>query len=149
MAAHLAPSLLAPAAALIAWSLAMLVWMGIVRFSAFRSAGIDLAKLPRGGRGQQLDQILPPPANWPAHNYAHLMEQPTLFYPTILILALLGQASALNVGLAWAYVLLRIAHSIWQARINIVSIRSGLFLLSSLALMALAINALIAALAAA
>lgn len=149
MPVPLSPSLLVPAAALVVWSLAMLVWLLIVRFSAFKVAGIDLRKVPRGGRGQELDRILPPQANWPAHNYAHLMEQPTLFYPTILILALLGQGSALNIGLAWAYVLLRIVHSIWQTRVNIVAIRAGLFLLSSVVLMLLAINALVAALAAA
>jgi len=146
MPAPIAPSLLAPAAALIVWSLAMMVWMFIVRFAAFKDAGIDLRKVPRGGRGAELDRILPPQANWPAHNYAHLMEQPTLFYPTVLILALLNQGTALNVALAWAYVLLRVVHSIWQARINIVAVRAGLFALSSMTLIALAANALFAAL---
>lgn len=149
MSVTVAPSLLAPAALLVVWSLVMLIWLAIVRGLAFKAAKIDLRKVPTGGRGQDLDKILPPQANWPAHNYVHLMEQPTLFYATVILLALLGQASPLNITLAWAYVLLRIVHSLWQARINIVAIRATLFLLSSLMLMILAINALIAAFSAA
>ncbi|MGE4431652.1 MAG: MAPEG family protein [Sphingobium sp.] len=146
MTVTIASSLLAPAAALVVWSLVMLVWLVIVRGIAFRAAQIDLRKVPAGGRGQDLDRMLPAPANWPAHNYAHLMEQPTLFYATVILLALLGQGSMLNIALAWGYVAVRIVHSFWQARVNIVAVRAPLFLLSSLMLMILAVNALIAAL---
>jgi len=145
----LATALLAPAALLVVWSLVMLVWMGIVRGAAFKATGISFGKIPPGGRGQDLDKLLPPPANWPAHNYVHLMEQPTLFYATVLILALLGQGTTINLAMAWGYAALRIIHSIWQARFNIVAVRATLFLLSTLALMILAVNALRAALGAA
>ncbi len=149
IATPLAPALLIPAALLILWSLVMLIWMGTVRYSAFKAAGITFDKMPAGGRGQDLDKMLPPQSNWAAHNYMHLMEQPTLFYATVLILAMLGQGSALNLAMAWAYVLLRIVHSVWQARINIVAVRATLFLLSTLALAILAVNALLAAIRAA
>lgn len=142
----LSPALLVPAAALIIWTLLMLLWLGFARFSAFKAANIDIGKVPPGGRGQDLDGVLPPHANWPAHNYAHLMEQPTLFYATAIMLALMGQGTPVNVGLAWTYVVLRIAHSLWQAKINTIPIRFTLFILSSVALLALAINALTATL---
>lgn len=149
MSVTVAPSLLAPAAALVVWSLVMLIWLAIARGMAFKAAKIDLRKVPAGGRGQDLDTILPPQANWPAHNYVHLMEQPTLFYATIILLALLGQASPLTIALAWTYTGLRVAHSLWQASVNIVAVRATLFLLSSIVLMILAGHALIAALSAA
>ena len=138
-------TLLAPAAVLVLWTLVVLVWLAFVRFSAFSKANIDLAKAKPGGRGQDLEGVLPDKANWPAHNYTHLVEQPTIFYATIIILALLGQGTELNITLAWVYVGLRIAHSLWQILINTVSVRSPLFLLSTAALLILAVNALIAA----
>ncbi|ADM08602.1 hypothetical protein PB2503_02627 [Parvularcula bermudensis HTCC2503] len=135
--------ILAPAAALVLWSLFMLVWLLVVRFPAFRKAGINIAKVAPGSRGSSLDGILPDNVMWKSHNYQHLMEQPTIFYPVVIILALVG-ATGLDIGLAWAYVGLRIIHSIWQAVANIVLIRAGIFALSTLVLMALALRAFFA-----
>jgi hypothetical protein len=136
-------ALLAPAAVLILWSLFVLLWMAATRFGGVRSAPKEkLRELPRvGGRGADIEKALPTKASWPSHNYTHLMEQPTLFYATIGILALLGQATSTNVNLAWGYVGLRIAHSLWQVLVNTVPVRFGLFILSTLCLIALAINA--------
>jgi len=140
--------MLAPAAVLVCWSLIMLVWMAQVRFAAFAKVGVDLKTSKPGGRGQNLEGVLPDEVNWKAHNYGHLMEQPTIFYPTVVILALMG-AGMIDVVLAWAYVGLRIAHSIWQATVNRIPVRLNLFGLSTLCLIALAVRALIATLGAA
>lgn len=131
--------MLAPAAVLVLWSLIMCFWVAGVRLPALKKAGIDLGARP-GGRGQDLEGVLDPKANWPAHNYAHLMEQPTVFYPAVVILALMG-AGAVDVALAWAYVALRIIHSIWQATVNKVPVRFLLFITSTLVLVVLAIRA--------
>ena len=139
-------SILTPAAVLIVWSQIVMLWMAVTRFGAFGAAKIDLRKAPPGGRGQDLEGVLPPQVNWKAHNYTHLMEQPTLFYATVLILALSG-AGALDVRLAWIYVLLRIVHSVWQATVNRIPVRSSLFFISSICLIVLAIRALLATLA--
>ncbi len=136
--------ILAPAAVLVVWTLIMLFWMAGVRLPALKKAGIDLGARP-GGRGQDLEGQLDPRLNWPAHNYSHLMEQPTIFYPTVVILAIMG-AGAVDVALAWAYVVLRIVHSVWQATVNKVPVRFLLFLVSSIALVALAIRAVMATL---
>ncbi|WP_137864954.1 MULTISPECIES: MAPEG family protein [unclassified Sphingomonas] len=132
--------ILAPVVALVAWTLAMLVWMLALRLSAMRKAGVDMGKLV-GTRGADADKVLPAQAQWKAHNYNHLHEQPTLFYAVALTLALLGQGDGPNLWLAWAYVLLRIAHSLVQATFNRVSIRFLFFLLSTLALVALTASA--------
>lgn len=137
--------ILAPAAVLVLWTLVMLGWMAGTRLPALKNAGIDLSKAV-GGRGQDLEGVLPANVNWKAHNYAHLMEQPTIFYATVMIIALTGTGVGLNLWLAWAYVGLRIAHSICQVTVNRISIRFPLFLLSSLVLLALAVHALIATL---
>src|SRR5438067_12754528 len=101
---HVSP-LLAPIVALVAWTLVMRIWMYVMRIGAMRRAGIN-AKGMRGTRG--LEGIIPDEANWPAHNYAHLMEQPTLFYAIVVALILMGFDAPINVYLAWAYVGLRV-----------------------------------------
>jgi hypothetical protein len=94
-----------------------------------------------GSRGADLEGVIDPQVQWKAHNYAHLMEQPTLFYAICLSLALMEMGGGLNLVLAWAYVGLRVAHSLVQATTNVVRVRFALFLLSSLALVALTVHA--------
>ena len=132
--------MLAPAAVLIVWSIIMLMWTAGTRFPAMAKSGMDLKYAKPGGRGQDLEGAIPDKVNWKSHNYSHLMEQPTIFYPTVIILAMMG-AGAIDVLLAWTYVGLRIVHSLWQALVNVVAIRFLLFILSTLALTALAVRA--------
>ncbi|MCM2312647.1 MAG: MAPEG family protein, partial [Steroidobacteraceae bacterium] len=66
------------------------------------------------------------------------------FYATVLILGVIGQGDGLNLQLAWAYVILRIAHSIVQATWNRVAVRFTLFSLATVALLGLAVHAAIA-----
>jgi uncharacterized MAPEG superfamily protein len=139
-------SLLAPGAVLALWTLIMLIWAGATRFKAFGKAGIDLKAAPPGGRGVDLEGVLPPLTNWKSHNYTHLLEQPTLFYAVILFLHLSGGSTDLTRGLAWAYVVLRIIHSLWQATVNRVPVRFVIFGLSTFCLLALSLLAVIATL---
>jgi hypothetical protein len=134
--------LLAPAAVLVLWTLIMLAWMAATRLPALKTAGIDMSKAV-GGRGQDLEGVLPARINWKAHNYAHLVEQPTLFYAVVGILAILGQVSAVSVALAWTYVALRIVHSLVQATSNRIAVRFPLFMASTAVLLALTVIALI------
>ncbi|MCL6251316.1 MAPEG family protein [Altererythrobacter sp. KTW20L] len=133
-------SMLAPAAVLVTWSLVILVWMAATRLPALAKLKMPPEK-SRGGRGADLDGVLPAEIQWKAHNYNHLMEQPTIFYALVVILALAGYAQV-DVWLAWAYVALRIVHSLWQAVVNTLPVRITLFTLSSLVLMAMAVRAL-------
>jgi hypothetical protein len=138
--------MLAPAAVLVAWTIIVLLWIIPARFGAIAKIP-DKSVLPKkvGLRGNDLEGVLPDKANWPAHNYAHLVEQPTLFYATVMILALMGPG-ALDVTLAWVYVAVRIVHSLWQNLINKVPVRFALFLLGSVPLIVLAIRAVMATL---
>ena len=132
--------LIPPIVALVAWSLVMYIWMYAVRLSAMQRAGISL-KGRRGTRGGALEGLIPDEANWKAHNYAHLMEQPTIFYAIVIALILMGFDHPINVYLAWAYVLLRVVHSLIQATVNIVAYRFLVFTLSSLCLIGLTTHA--------
>ncbi|GMM92891.1 MAPEG family protein [Qipengyuania sp. MTN3-11] len=138
--------ILGPAAVLIAWTLIMLVWMAATRLPAMKKvSGGGLEKARPGGRGQDLDGVIPDKVQWKAHNYMHLMEQPTIFYPAVVILAIMG-AGALDVVFAWIYVVLRIVHSVYQSTVNVVAVRFLLFMLATLSLVYLAARAVIATL---
>ena len=110
--------ILAPAAVLVLWSVVMLYWMAGTRIPAMGKSGADLKSAKPGGRGVDLEGVLPDTVNWKGHNYTHLMEQPTLFYAAIAILALAGAGDGVNVQRAWGYTGLRIAHSLGQSRVN-------------------------------
>ena len=135
------PSILGPAAVLVLWTLVVLVWLVATRFPAFAKAGVDVKNTQPGGRYVDVEAEMPAKVNWVSHNYTHLMEQPTIFYAVVAILAIAGDTSAVSLGAAWAYVGLRIVHSLWQGLVNIVKVRVVIFSLSTLCLWVLAINA--------
>jgi len=134
---HISP-LLAPVVALVAWTLVMLIWMAAARFPMLKGR-----EIPDGARGADLERAQPGPAHWPAHNYMHLLEQPTIFYAIVFALVLMGFDAWINVWLAWGYVGLRILHSVVQATVNKVSIRFPIFLLATICLLCLTVHAAI------
>ena len=135
------PSILGPAAVLVLWSLVVLMWLVATRFPAFAKASVELANTRRGARYVDVEQHMPAKVNWVSHNYTHLMEQPTIFYAAVAILAIAGDSGVVSLTAAWCYVGLRIVHSLWQGLVNIVKIRITLFTLSTICLWVLAINA--------
>lgn len=137
--------ILTPAAVLVLWSIFMLFWMAGTRLPALAKVKLPPERTV-GGRGRDLEGVLPPQINWKAHNYDHLMEQPTIFYATVAILAIAG-AAALDVWLAWAYVAIRVVHSLWQCLVNTIPVRLSLFAVSSIVLGVLAARALLVTLA--
>jgi hypothetical protein len=136
MAQH---GLMAPVLALVLWTLVVWIWMYATRIPAMQKAGIDPQE---AARTRALN--LPPEIMWVSDNYNHLMEQPTIFYAAAIAAQIAGQADAINVGLAWTYVALRIVHSFIQCTVNIVMLRFSVFTLSTLALAALALRTAVA-----
>jgi hypothetical protein len=133
--------LLAPVVVLVAWTLVIMAWMAVTRFATFKNMGITLDNIPAGSRGVNLEGKAPDEVQWKAHNYIHLMEQPTIFYAIALTLALMGMDQPVNVWLAWGYVGLRILHSLIQCTTNIVKYRFPVFALASLCLLGLTVHA--------
>ena len=119
----------------------MWAWMYVTRIPAIQRAKMKLD--PFALRGEQMS-TLPAEVRWKADNYNHLMEQPTLFYATALTLAVANRADGDTAMMAWAYVALRIAHSLVQATWNKIEVRFTLFFLSSIALIGLIANAWVA-----
>ena len=128
-------AILQPVIVLGLWTVAVFIWMMATRAPAMQKAGIKIqdAKHPR-------QMKLPSQVIQVSDNYNHLFEQPTLFYAIAISIAVLGHGDALNVQLAWAFVLLRIIHSVVQGTINIVAVRFSLFALAWVVLAAMVIR---------
>ncbi len=122
---------LMPVLALVAWTLVMWVWMYATRIPAMKAAGIDPQDAAYPGTWAHR---LRPGVRSVADNYNHLHEQPTIFYAVMFFAAITGGGDATSLRLAWAYVLLRVVHSLVQATINRVIVRFSIFALATLAL---------------
>lgn len=133
--------MLAPVLALVSWSLVVWAWMYARRIPAMRKAGVKPQQAVVAG---SLRAMLPPQAGYIADNYNHLMEQPTIFYAAAFAAHLAAAADFANIGLAWAYVGLRVAHSLVQCTANVVIVRFALFVASTLALAAMTVRTVLA-----
>ncbi|OSZ62770.1 hypothetical protein CAP39_15010 [Sphingomonas sp. IBVSS1] len=142
--------ILLPMLVLAGWTMIVWLWMYATRLPAMSRAGIDGTKMV-GSTGKSLRDDLVAAgevkASWVADNYNHLMEQPTIFYATVLALALMGAGTGMAVQLAWGYAILRVLHSLVQILSNRVLVRFLVFALASLCLFGLVALGLGAAMA--
>ena len=113
-------TLLTPVLVLVIWTFIIFLIMayGRVSFMNNPQAAAD---------SKDYKNPLPTWVNRTADNYNHLFEQPVAFYAVTLTIALVNSFDSLIVQLAWAYVLIRIIHSLVQLTINIVLVRFFLF----------------------
>ncbi len=129
--------ILTPVLALVSWSLVMWLWMYATRIPAMGKADIQ----PDDAKHPGSLNVLPSNVRSVADNYNHLHEQPTIFYALVAYLALSNSADDLAVNLAWAYVIIRIAHSLVQSVGNKVMLRFPVFALSSIVLIVMTARA--------
>ena len=133
--------MLAPAAVLVLWTLVMLMLDGATRLPPLfkqpggprrGQAGWARAGSRRRAAGQRQVEIaqLHPPART-ADAVLRDGRDPRDH----------GRARSSMCRLAWAYVALRIVHSLWQATGQPVSVRFALFLISTVCLLVLAVRA--------
>jgi hypothetical protein len=130
-------ALLLPVLALVLWTFVMWLWMYATRLPAMRAA--RMKPDPQAPRGEQMAS-LPAAVRWKADNYNHLFEQPTIYYATLIVLALVSAEQGVDLVLAWTYVGLRVVHSLVQAMVNKIEVRFVIFFLSSLVLLVLAVR---------
>ena len=128
--------ILQPVVVLAGWTMVMWAWMYATRIPAMVRMKVDSDRIVRDPDAT-LDRLLPPQIQWKAHNYNHLHEAPTVFYAIALVLYLLGEGDERTAILGWAYVGLRVLHSLVQATVNKVVVRFAVFALSSAVLIAL------------
>ena len=112
--------------------LTIVVWayMYLRRIPFLTASGID----PNEITPARLAEISPPAVANPSDNLKNLFEIPVLFYVTCLYLFVTQQVDSLHLYAAWAFVCLRILHSIIHCTVNIVMVRFGIYFLSCVAL---------------
>ena len=126
-----ASAILQPVFVMALLTVVMLIWMIATRVPTMTKLGIDSQEARDTSK---LLDLLPHETTRISNNYNHLFEQPTLFYAVAISIAVLGHVDSLHVQCAWAYTIVRIAHSLFQATVDIVVFRFALFVLSWLAL---------------
>ena len=72
-----------------------------------------------------------------AHNFRNLFELPVLFYLALVVAAVFGLATPTAMGLAWAFVALRVVHSVVHCSYNRVMHRFVVYVAGALVLWAL------------
>ena len=130
--------ILGPLIALVLWSFVMWAWLYATRIPAMlRNRIVYDPQRPN----EEFHRQLPAAVRWKADNYNNLMEQPTLFYVVTLTLAFMDAGAGWNAALAWAYVALRVAHSLVHALINVIVLRFAIFMAASFVLLVLSVRA--------
>lgn len=122
-----------PTVALVGWTFVVLIWLAASR-------GAHASRNPPTAADMENSETLARyfrPVELPANNYGNLLELPVLYYALVPLLLITGQARGVQVGLAWLFVALRVAHSFVHIVLRKVPVRTILFLLSALVLMAM------------
>ena len=119
--------------------------MGVLALLTFLVlAQIPLRRFRAGAAGQIVSDdfkfgesaAVPGHVSIPNRNYMNLLELPMLFYVGSLMFFVAGKVDAVVLGVAWAYVALRIVHSAIHLTYNKVMHRLIPFAVSNLVLMA-------------
>ena len=125
-------TILWPLLALAAWTSLVLLLIPIVRIRAGLKGEIRPDDFKYGESAQ-----VPPHVSLPNRNYMNLLELPMLFYVVGLMLYVTKGQTPVTQTLAWAYVGLRIAHSVVHLSYNHVIHRLVVFAASNLVLVIL------------
>ena len=130
------PAMLYPMFALAAWTLLVLLLIPVARTRAGRRREIVIDDFKYGESA-----TVPPRVVLPNRNYMNLLELPMLFYVVCVVLYVTAGASTATIALAWAFVVLRIVHSLIHLTYNRVLHRLAAFSVANVALVALWVSA--------
>jgi len=111
-----------PVGLLVLWTLLVLGYLGAARFAAVRRGEIGLGYF-RSYQGEAPERL----AVLERH-FRNLLELPLLFYLAAVTAYVTGLVDAWLLGLAWAFVLLRLIHSGVHLGKNVVRLRFFVFL---------------------
>tara|TARA_B100000614_G_C14555723_1_gene495467 strand:+ start:3223 stop:3654 length:432 start_codon:yes stop_codon:yes gene_type:complete len=115
-------------------SFVMMLWMYATRVPASKEIekkGVNLQDLSHPSK---LGGVFPSKVERVADNYNHLFEQPTVFYALSFVIWALNMTDSIYLICAWLYFVIRLVHSVFQATLNLVWVRFGLFIFSWLIL---------------
>ena len=93
--------------ALMLWTLCVLLLLPLARYRAMRAGAVDWDDFAPGESAR-----VPEPARRVNRALANLLEVPVIFYALVLACLMTARVDATALALAWAYVALRMAHTI-------------------------------------
>ena len=129
--------LLTPIFVLVLWTSAVFLVLAFGR--------VKYTKNPQdAAHSKDLKGTMPDWVERAADNYNHLFEQPVAFYALTLCIAVINDFDSFMVQLAWAFVVLRIMHSLVQLTFNLVLLRFFIFIMGWLVLALMAYSQLAA-----
>ena len=126
------PAILYPLFALAGWTFLVLLLIPFYRIRAGRRREIRTDDFKYGESA-----TVPPYVSIPNRNYMNLLELPMLFYVVCILLYVTAGGSSMAIKLAWAYVILRIIHSIIHLSYNRVVYRLTAFAAGNFVLISL------------
>ena len=126
------PAILYPMFALAAWTLVVLLLIPFARVRSARRREVVVDDFKYGESA-----TVPPAVSIPNRNFMNLLELPMLFYVVCIVLYVTAGASTATIALAWAFVALRIVHSLVHLTYNRVVHRLAAFTASNVALVVL------------
>ena len=130
-------ALLTPIFVLVLWTFAVFLVLAFGR--------VKYTKNPQNAaHSKDLKGTMPAWVERAADNYNHLFEQPVAFYALTLCIAIINNFDSFMVQLAWAFVVLRIMHSLVQLTFNLVLLRFFIFVMGWLVLALMAYSQLAA-----
>jgi hypothetical protein len=125
------PSVLAPVFVQVAFTFALLFWMGRSRLVALRAKEVKVSDVSLGER------VWPPRILQISNAYHNQFELPVLFYAAVAFALITRQAGFVFVILSWLYVLTRLVHAYIYTTSNVLRWRFSVFLVGALVLLAL------------
>jgi len=124
--------------------LTLLVWLYMfiqrVGFAQANKVDIEQFKTPA-----DVQALVPDDASGASHNLKNLFELPVIFYALCLYLTVTLQVDGFYSNCAWAFLALRLVHSIIHCTYNRVAHRFAIYMLSSIALWIMVVRAFLAA----
>jgi hypothetical protein len=125
--------------------LTLLVWlyMFVVRVGFAQKNKLDIEQFKTPADVQAL---IPGDESASSNNFKNLFELPVIFYALCLYLTVTLQVDSFYVNCAWAFVVLRVLHSLIHCSYNKVAHRFAVYILSSIALWVMVVRAFLTAL---
>lgn len=120
-----------PALAQVGLTFILLVWMGRVRVRSLSRESVRVSQIALGQRAwpERVQRV--------SNAFHNQLEMPILFFAALLFAGQFGYASILFVGLAWAFVALRVVHTFFQTMGRNITYRFLSFLAGVLVLAAM------------
>jgi hypothetical protein len=126
-----AVSLLWPMLAQIGWTFMLYAWLTVARTRAVKSGQIDYSCFVLG-REEPLEVARI------TRNLGNQFELPVIFYALVVLLVALGRVTWFDVVVAWVFVAGRVIHTLVQTLTDNVVLRGRVFVISFMAVVALA-----------